>query len=66
LPVDHHGDHKIGPIVVILGMNIVKYEDMPYGKNWLKSEIQNGCQEAFFGSFHTVKMTHLPLHHHGD
>ena len=32
LPVDHHGGHKIGPIVFILGMNIAKYKDMPYGK----------------------------------
>jgi hypothetical protein len=31
----------------------------------LKSEIQNGRQGAFFGSFFTVKMTHLPIHH-GD
>jgi hypothetical protein len=29
LPVDHHGDHKVGPIVFILGENIAKYEDMP-------------------------------------
>ena len=33
-------------------------------KDWLKSGIQNGRQEAFFGSFLTVKMTHLPLDHH--
>ncbi len=33
-------------------------------KYWLKSGIQNGRQEAFFGSFLTVKMTHLPLDHH--
>jgi hypothetical protein len=32
LPVDHHVGHKIGPIVVILGMNIAKYKDMPYEK----------------------------------
>jgi hypothetical protein len=31
----------------------------------LKSEIQNGYQ-FFFGSFFTVKMIHLPIHHHGD
>ena len=30
-------------------------------KDLLKSEIQNGRQEAFFSSFLTVKMTHLPL-----
>ena len=30
-------------------------------KDWLKSGIKNGRQEAFFGSFLTVKMTHLPL-----
>jgi hypothetical protein len=28
----------------------------------LKSEIQNGCQEAFF----SCKMTQLPIHHHSD
>ena len=32
-------------------------------KDWLKSGIQNGRQEAFLGSFLTVKMTHLPLDH---
>jgi hypothetical protein len=30
LPVDHHGDHKVGPIVFILGKNIAKCKDMPY------------------------------------
>ena len=39
--------HKIGPIVFILGTNIAKYKDMPYAKDWLKSGIQNGRQEAF-------------------
>ena len=29
LPVDDHGDHKVGPIVFILGKNIAKYKDMP-------------------------------------
>ena len=33
-------------------------------KDWLKSRIQNGHQEAFSGSFLTVIMTHLPLNHH--
>ena len=32
--------------------------------DWLKLGIQNGHQEAFFNSFLTVKMTHLPLDHH--
>ena len=32
----------------------------------LKLEMQNGHQGAFFGSFFTVKMTHLPIRHHGD
>ena len=63
-PVDHHGGHKIGPIVFLLGRNIAKYKDMPYEKRWLKSGIQNGRQEAFFGCFLTVKKTHLPLDHH--
>jgi hypothetical protein len=31
----------------------------------LKSEILNGHQEVL-GSFVTVRMTHLPLHHHGN
>jgi len=30
LPIDHHGGHKIDPIVFILGMNIAKYKAMPY------------------------------------
>jgi hypothetical protein len=29
LPVNHHGDHKVGAIVFILGENIAKYKDMP-------------------------------------
>ena len=32
LPVGYHVGHKIGPIVFILGMNIAKYQDMPYEK----------------------------------
>jgi hypothetical protein len=32
LPVDHHGGHKVGPIVFILGENIAKCKDMPYGR----------------------------------
>jgi hypothetical protein len=35
-------------------------------EDWLKLEIQNGRQRPFFGSLFTVKMTHLPIHHHGD
>jgi hypothetical protein len=35
LPVDHHGGHKVGPVVFILGKNIAKCKDQ------LKSEIQN-------------------------
>jgi hypothetical protein len=31
LPVDNHVDHKVGPIVFILGENIAKCKDMPYG-----------------------------------
>ena len=33
-------------------------------KDWLKLGIKNGHQEAFLGSFLTVKMTHLPHNHH--
>ncbi len=32
LPVDHQGDHKVSHIVFILGENIVKCKDMPYGR----------------------------------
>ena len=46
LPVNHHGGHNIGPIVFILGMNLAKYKDMPYGKRL-----------AFFGSFLTKNDT---------
>ena len=28
--LDHHGGHKIGSIVFILGTNIAKYDNMPY------------------------------------
>jgi hypothetical protein len=39
LPVDHHGAHKVGPIVFILGENIAKCKDMPYGRR--SAEIGN-------------------------
>ena len=32
LPVDHHGGHKVGPIVFILDENIAKYKDRPQGR----------------------------------
>jgi hypothetical protein len=32
LSVDHHGGHKVGPIVFILGKNIAKCKNMQYGK----------------------------------
>jgi hypothetical protein len=35
-------------------------------EDWLKLEIQNGRQGALFGSFFSVKMTHLSIHHHSD
>jgi hypothetical protein len=35
-------------------------------ENRLKLEIKNGHQGAFFGSFFTVKITHLHIRHHGD
>jgi hypothetical protein len=39
LPVDHHGGHKVGPIVFILGENIAKCKDMSYGRS--SAEIVN-------------------------
>jgi len=33
LPVDHHGEHKVGPIVFILDMNIASYKNMPHDKD---------------------------------
>jgi hypothetical protein len=65
LHVDHHGGHKVGPIVFILGENIAKYKDMTHGRS---DEIGNSKwpPSGFFGSFFTVKMTHLTIHHHGD
>jgi hypothetical protein len=38
LPVDHHG-HKVGPTVFILGENIAKCKDMPYGRRSAEFEI---------------------------
>ncbi len=49
LPVDHHGGHKVGPTVFILGKNISKCKDMPYGKRTTEIGIKNGHQGAFFG-----------------
>jgi hypothetical protein len=31
LPVDNHSNHKIKPVVSILGENVANYEYMPYG-----------------------------------
>ena len=31
LHVDHHDGHNVGPIVFLLGRNIAKYKDIPYG-----------------------------------
>jgi hypothetical protein len=39
LPVDHHGGHRVGPIVFILGEHIAKCNDMPYGRR--SAEIGN-------------------------
>ena len=39
LPVDHHSGHKVGPIVFMLGKNIAKCKDMPYGRR--SAEIGN-------------------------
>ncbi len=55
LPVDHHGDHKVGHIVFILGENIAKYKDMSSRRRLTKIGDLKCCREA-----------HLPLQHHGD
>jgi hypothetical protein len=49
LPVDHHSDHKVGPIVFILGKNIAKCKDMPYKRR--SAEIGNSKwpTKDFFG-----------------
>ncbi len=39
LLVDQHSGHKVGPIVFILGKNIAKCQDMPYGRQ--SDEIEN-------------------------
>ncbi len=39
LPVDHHSGHKVGSIVFILGNNMAKCKDMPYGRR--SAEIGN-------------------------
>ncbi len=60
LPVDYHGDNKIGPIVFMLDRILLSVRTC-HMEDRLKSEIQNGRQGAFFSSFFTVNMTHLPL-----
>jgi hypothetical protein len=45
---DHHDGHKVGPIVAILGKNIAKYKDMPYGG---RSDIKNGRQRCFSAKY---------------
>jgi hypothetical protein len=51
LPVDHHGGHKVGPIVFILSKNIAKFKDMPYGRRSAEIGMQNGCQGLFSAHF---------------
>jgi hypothetical protein len=53
LPVDHYGDYKINSIVFILGENVAKYKDVPYG--WRSAEIKNCHQEALL----TMKVSML-------
>ena len=66
LPVDYHNGHKVGPIVFILGRIFPSIRTCHREEDRLKSEIQNGHQEAFIRLIFTAKITHLPLHHHGD
>jgi hypothetical protein len=48
LPVDHHGGHKVGPIVFILGMNIAKCKDMPYGRRLVEIRSSRWLPRGFF------------------
>ena len=48
LPIDHHGGHKIGLIVFILGMNIAKYKDMSYEKRLAESGNSKWPPRGFF------------------
>jgi hypothetical protein len=64
LPVDHHSGHKVGPIVFKLVRILLSVRTCHMEEVRLKSEIQNGRQRTFFGSFFTVKMTRLPIHRH--
>ncbi len=36
LPIDHHGNYRITPIVFILSEHVAKYEYMPYGWSLVK------------------------------
>jgi hypothetical protein len=58
LPVDHPARiYKVGPIVFILGKNIAKCKDMPYGRR--SAEIQNGCQGAFITFVFALDSTNM-------
>jgi hypothetical protein len=50
LPVDHHVDHKVGPLVFILVENIA-VRTCHMEENRLKLKIQNGRQGAFSAHF---------------
>ncbi len=39
LPLHHHGNYRISPIVFILSEHVTKYENMPYGRSL--AEIRN-------------------------
>jgi hypothetical protein len=59
LCVDHHSGYEVGPIVFILGQNIAKYKDMPYGRS---ADIASSKWPPFF----KCNITYLPLFHHGN
>ena len=65
LPVSHHSDNEVGPIVFILDKNIANYKDMPWGRS---AEIKKFkmAPRGILRLIFTVQMTHLPFHHHGD
>jgi hypothetical protein len=60
MPVYHHTGHKISPIVLIMVIMLLSMRTSHMDEFRLKLEIQNGHQEVVFGSFFSVKMTHLP------
>jgi hypothetical protein len=59
LPVDHYGDHKVGPIIFILGESVAKYKDMPYVRRLTEIGSSKWPPRGFYGQ--SLYETHIKV-----